>query len=165
MTSRLRPLPLQELRLLPEGVHWQVDQPIADLESLTPVRGLLQLIHRADVLEVACKVETIVSLCCDRCLQAYKHPLGASVCERLQVAVAEGPELEAAVFLAEDPVERLDPSGVFDPERWLFEQLSLQLPLVNRCGADCPGPPLQPSGDGADDQQGDPRWAALRSLR
>ena len=42
--------------------------------------------------------------------------------------------------------DRLDPRGAFDPERWLFEQLSLQLPVVNRCGADCPGPPQAPEG-------------------
>ena len=48
----------------------------------------------------------------------------------------------------------------FDPERWLFEQLSLQLPLVNRCGADCPGPARWSS----DPAAGDPRWAALARL-
>jgi uncharacterized protein len=71
---------------------------------------------------------------------------------------------EEVLFAAEDPVECLDPAGRFDPEQWLFEQLSLQLPLVNRCGPDCPGPPL-PQGEASDEPGGDPRWAALRSLR
>ncbi len=165
MTARLRPLPLQELRLLPEGLRWEVDQPIADLESLTPVRGWIQAHHQDDTLEVSGSVETIVTLCCDRCLQAYNHPLRAAASEILLVAAAKGPELEVEVFLAEDPVEQLDPSGPFDPERWLFEQLSLQLPLVNRCGGDCPGPPVPITRGGSDDPEGDPRWAALRSLR
>ena len=88
--------------------------------------------------------------------------------------------------------DRLDPRGDFDPERWLFEQLSLELPVVNHCGADCPGPPLAPgaanpagsnpidatSPDGIEavvpnseppnDREPkppvDPRWAALHRL-
>jgi uncharacterized protein len=163
MSRRLRPLPLQELRLLPEGRSWQVDQPIAGLSSLTPVRGHLQARHHGTVLEVEGKAETIVTLCCDRCLQTYNHALCFRARELLEIAAAD-PGVEEVVFAAEDPVERLDPSGAFDPERWLFEQLSLELPLVNRCGADCPGPPL-PRREAADDREVDPRWAALRSLR
>ena len=34
---------LPELRRLPEGKQWSVDQAISGLESLTPVRGVLQL--------------------------------------------------------------------------------------------------------------------------
>jgi uncharacterized protein len=56
--------------------------------------------------------------------------------------------------------DRLDPAGFFDPQRWIFEQLSLQLPLVNRCGSDCPGPDRWSS----EDSEVDPRWAALRHL-
>ncbi|MCP9857734.1 MULTISPECIES: DUF177 domain-containing protein [unclassified Cyanobium] len=163
MIPRLQPLPLQELRLLSDGRTWPVDQPIAGLASLTPVRGQLRAIHHGTVLEVEGTAETIITLCCDRCLQTYNHVLAAKARELLEIGVA-GPQEEEVVFAAEDPVECLDPGSNFDPERWLFEQLTLQLPLVNRCGADCPGPPLSQrdaNGDGA----GDPRWAALRSLR
>ncbi|MCT0208627.1 DUF177 domain-containing protein [Synechococcus sp. CS-1332] len=163
MISRLQPLPLQELRLLGEGRTWPVDQPIAGLASLTPVRGQLRAFHHGSVLEVEGSAETIITLCCDRCLQSYNRPLTAKARELLEIAVA-GPEEEEVVFAADDPVECLDPGGSFDPERWLFEQLSLQLPLVNRCGADCPGPP-RPTGDTSSEGEGDPRWAALRSLR
>jgi uncharacterized protein len=137
----LRPVPLQELRLRSEGLHWEVEQPIAELESLTPVRGWLRVVLNGQALEVEGAAATIVTLCCDRCLQPFNHPLEAQVKELLE--------------------EQLDPRGSFDPERWLFEQLSLRLPLVNRCGADCPGPDLwsSPTGDG------DPRWAALARLR
>ncbi len=161
--TRLQPLPLQELRLLSEGRTWPVDQSIAGLASLTPVRGRVRALHHGTVLEVEGSAETIITLCCDRCLQSYNQALSAKARELLEIAVA-GPEEEEVVFAAEDPVERLDPGGSFDPERWLFEQLSLQLPLVNRCGADCPGPPL-PTGDASGEGDVDPRWAALRSLR
>ena len=162
MISRLQPLPLQELRLLSEGRTWPVDQPIAGLASLTPVRGQLRAFHHGTVLEVEGSAETIITLCCDRCLQTFNHALAATARELLEVGMA-GPQEDEVVFAAEDPVECLDPVGSFDPERWLFEQLSLQLPLVNRCGADCPGPPL-PRGEASDEAGGDPRWSALRSL-
>ena len=161
--NRLQPLPLQELRLLSEGRSWPVDQSIAGLASLTPVRGRVRALHHGTVLEVEGTAETIVTLCCDRCLQTYNHALAATARELLEIAVAR-PEEEEVLFAAEDPVERLDPGGNFDPERWLFEQLSLQLPLVNRCGPDCPCPPL-PAEDADGNGDVDPRWAALRSLR
>ena len=163
MIPRLQPLPLQELRLLSDGRTWLVDQSIAGLASLTPVRGQMRAIHHGTVLEVEGAAETIITLCCDRCLQTYNHALAAKARELLEIGVA-GPQEEEVVFAAEDPVECLDPGGSFDPERWLFEQLTLQLPLVNRCGADCPGPPLS-RGDASGDGDADPRWAALRSLR
>ncbi|WP_216901027.1 DUF177 domain-containing protein [Synechococcus sp. CCY 9618] len=163
MSSRLRPLPLQELRLQPEGRTWQVDQSIDGLASLTPVRGQLHARHHGSALEVDGRAETILTLCCDRCLQNYNHSLAATARELIEIGGAE-PEEEEVVFASADPVERLDPGSSFDPERWLYEQLSLQLPPVNRCGADCPGPPL-PRQDGSDDRNGDPRWAALRTLR
>lgn len=161
--TRLQPLPLQELRLLGEACTWPVEQSIAGLASLTPVRGHVRALHHGTVLEVEGRADTIITLCCDRCLQTYNHALSATARELLEIKVA-GPEEEEVLFAAEDPVECLDPGGSFDPERWLFEQLSLQLPLVNRCGPDCPGPPL-PADDASGNGGGDPRWAALRSLR
>jgi uncharacterized protein len=157
----LRPVPLRELRLLGEGRSWQVDQPIAGLASLTPVRGQLHARHLGTAVEVEGAAETIVTLCCDRCLQHFNHPLRAEAHELIEIAPCHGSAHESP-----DPAElpaddRLDPLGSFDPERWLFEQLSLALPLVNRCGDDCPGPARWSSESGG----GDPRWAALRSLR
>ncbi|HYP04102.1 MAG TPA: DUF177 domain-containing protein [Cyanobium sp.] len=145
----LRPVRLQELRLEAEGLRWEVDQPIADLESLTPVRGWVRAVLHGEALEVEGAAATIVTLCCDRCLQPFNHALEAQVKELLELGAAGLPE------------ERLDPRGSFDPERWLFEQLSLRMPLVNRCGADCPGPDRWVS----DASTHDPRWAALTRLR
>jgi len=233
----LRPVPLQELRLRADAKTWPVDQKLADLDSLTPVRGQVSARHHGSVLEVEGEAETIVTLCCDRCLQHFNRPLRASVHELLELAGGDeaeaadltalagsaagtgatgarsrptgsgaggsgasapggraagrppaggpdrsGPDAAAGSGLSHsrasgqvqapgsvhapspgsqprrgsrtksnpEPLlievldDRLDPRGEFDPERWLFEQLSLQLPVVNRCGADCPGPPLAP---------------------
>ena len=152
MSQRLHPLPIPELRGHREGLCWSIDQPVGGLDSLTPVRGQLWALHHGTALELRCRVETILTLRCDRCLQHYNHPLHLQQRELLEIdtpAAADGLALEplaaepgaAGAEGAElGPEERLDPRGSFDPERWLFEQLSLQLPLVNRCGRDCPGP-------------------------
>jgi uncharacterized protein len=166
---RLRPVPLPELRLQAEGRRWCVDQLIAGLATLTPVRGEVRARHHGNALEIAGEADTIVTLCCDRCLQPFNHPLHAEARELLELAgssessegVAIAAEAVDSFVLGDDLDDRLDASGRFDPEQWLFEQLSLRLPLVNRCGPDCPGPPSW--GDGP--SGGDPRWAALRSLR
>ncbi|MEB3255034.1 MAG: YceD family protein [Synechococcaceae cyanobacterium] len=168
----LRPVPLSELRLQTQGRHWPVDQAIAGLASLTPVRGEVVARHHGSALEVSGVADTIVTLCCDRCLQPFNHPLHAEARELLQLRDAEAAEAprsaetplaaDAELFLlGEDLDDRLDPLGLFDPEQWLFEQLSLRLPLVNRCGSDCPGPPSW----GDPPPVADPRWATLRTLR
>ena len=172
MADDLRPVPIQELKLLAEGRRWQIDQHLAELESLTPVRGTLSAIHRGNVLEVEGEAATIVTLCCDRCLQHFNHPLSFHTRELLwlgEQARDEGLMPEVVLASGGAPLEldpdalgeSLDPQGSFDPAHWCFEHLSLQLPLVNRCGSDCPGPPRWSS----DPEAGDPRWAALRQLK
>ncbi len=120
MNAPLTPVSLAELRALPEGKEWLVEQRIADLESLTPVRGQVLAIHHGTALEVRGEAETIVTLCCARCLQQYNHGLRAEVQELIEFRGGSG-------LQGEDLDDRLDPMGQFDPERWLFEQLSLQL--------------------------------------
>lgn len=169
----LQPIGLRELRLRSDGQHWLIDQPIAGLDSLTPVRGELLALHHGNVLELQSKAETIVTLCCDRCLQAFNQPLRLAVREllELEASPADGPGETMAMAgrissdslapRGDDLDDRLTANGVFDPERWLFEQLQLLLPPVNHCGAACPGPARWSVGAELDD----PRWAALRTLR
>jgi len=153
VNAPLTPVSLAELRALPEGKEWLVEQRIAELESLTPVRGQVLAIHHGNALEVRGEAQTIVTLCCARCLQQYNHGLRAEVQELIEFRGGSG-------LQGEDLDDRLDPMGQFDPERWLFEQLSLQLPLVNRCGSDCPGPARW----GTAPTTADPRWEALKAL-
>jgi uncharacterized protein len=170
----LAPVPLAELRLRAGGRRWTVEQPIAGIDALTPVRGSLRAEHHGNALEVEGTADTIVTLCCDRCLQHYNHPLQMHCRELLELAGPAGSAhgasplpnthpagLNPESLVGDDFDERLDPRGTFDPERWLFEQLSLQLPLVNRCGDDCPGPPAWVGGA---TETVDPRWAALTAL-
>lgn len=167
LPERLRPVTLPELRLQSAGKRWVVDQTVAGLASLTPVRGWLEAQHHGRALELRTSVETIVTLCCDRCLQHFNLPLQAELRELVEVrsddpaADPQDWEGELETGGGEDLDDRLDAQGSFDPEHWLFEQLSLRLPLVNRCGPDCPGPATWSSDSG----DGDPRWAALARLR
>ena len=170
----LLPVALQELKLLENGKHWSIDQALSELTSLTPVRGSLSAVHRGNVLELEGEASTIVTLCCDRCLQHFNHPLSFRTREVLWLGeqarldgIAPETVLEGNLEILElDPdalSESLDPSGDFDPEHWVFEQLNLQLPVVNRCGEGCPGPNLSTEAS-AQDRVIDPRWAALKKL-
>ncbi|MBE9152684.1 DUF177 domain-containing protein [Cyanobium sp. LEGE 06113] len=180
---RLRPVPIRELQALKGGLEWPLEHHLNGLDSLTPVRGVVRAVHRGDALEVEGEAATIVTLCCDRCLGHYNHSLEAKAQELIWLGSADPQSLDVALTRALDPrldldadslSESLDPRGDFDPAHWIFEQLSLQLPLVNRCGADCPGPahwgsgpPVgEPAGElPGEAAGGDPRWAALAALR
>ena len=78
MTEGLEPIPLRDLQALGAPKVWSVDGKLEDLESLTPVRGELQAEHRGNVLEVRGELQTIVSLCCDRCLGQFNQSLEVS---------------------------------------------------------------------------------------
>jgi uncharacterized protein len=158
-----------------------VRQRLAELADAEPVLGWIRLRHDGSTLEVEGEASTTLHCRCDRCLSAFQLPLRARAHERLALdpggsQAGDGGSPEALVLsgwlavdgsldlrtsLAEEPEERLDPQGVFDPEHWLFEQLSLQLPLVYRCGPDCPGPDRWSSASDLPDG----RWQALRQLR
>jgi uncharacterized protein len=166
----LQPVTIQELKALADGRCWELDGPLDGLDTLTPVRGSVRVIHRGNVLEVEGQANTIVTLCCDRCLQHFNRPLGFDTRELLwlgEEARQQGLETslveEGSAVLDLDPdslSESIDPLGSFDPAHWTFEQLSLQLPVVNQCGSDCPGP----ASWGSQGSSGDPRWAALAKL-
>jgi len=170
LSDPLRPIPIQELKALGTAHRWQIEQTIAGLASLTPVRGQLTAEHQGTVLAVKGQATTIVTLCCDRCLQHFNHPLQAAADESIWLGeAAPGAVGEKEVIQTEDQLleldvdacDQLNPRGSFDPEHWVFEQLSLQLPMVNHCGSECPGPSTWSS----DGRGGDPRWAALGQLK
>ena len=163
----MRSIALQELRQLAEGKHWDVDQPLPELGSLEPVRGWLLATHRGDDLWVQAQATTVVELICDRCLQPFPHRLSTAVEESIGLRSSSDPldpELEFSSADGQEAMESIDPSGIFDPEHWLFEQLNLQLPLKRLCCSDCPGL-IEPERPTASSNAMDPRWAALRELQ
>jgi uncharacterized protein len=165
MADPLKPVLIQELRPLVQGREWWLDHHLPGLESLTPVRGRLRAVHRGHLLELEGEASTIVTLCCDRCLQSFNHPLAFRSHELLWLGEAGRKagleDLHELQLQPDEFTDTVDPAGAFDPAHWAFEQLSLQLPLVNRCGSHCPGPGTWSS----ETEPGDPRWAALRALK
>ena len=162
MADSLSPIPIAELLASAEPDRClRFAQPIAALPSLTPVEGWLRLQVEGPLLRVEGEASTTVELCCDRCLQTFAHPLRARASERIGLGASAEDLDEALAFDAEGISEQLDLGGSFDPAQWIYEQLSLQLPLVNRCGRQCPGP----ASWGSEQPLADPRWAALRQLR
>jgi uncharacterized protein len=177
----LRPIPLPQLLQRGGELELTVLQPLAELKDAGPVQGWIRLRHHGSTLEVEGEAHTILGCYCDRCLRPFQLPLRANAHERLALATAaadggasgsddplalaslldEDGLLDLQALLGEEPEERLDPQGAFDPEHWLFEQLSLQRPLVYHCGPDCPGPDRWSSANDAPDR----RWQALRQLR
>lgn len=143
----------------------QVDEFIAGLETLTPLRGILSIRHGGTFLEVKLQAETIVTLLCDRCVQNYNHRLALDTHELIWL---NKEEQDQEIFAKErevaweDLTESLPPEGHFDADEWLFEQVSLALPLRKLCGKGCQPPDL-PQDDR--ESQPDGRWATLASLK
>lgn len=143
-----------------------VDELIAGLDTLTPVRGKLIVRHGGNFLEVSVTAETIVTLTCDRCLQNYNHRLKITTSEIIWLETTidnyENLPLEREVFW-EDLSEKLDPTGYFAPQTWIYEQLSLAMPMRQVCGQSCPGSTKVSSV--SQKPQMDNRWASLASLK
>ena len=144
----------------------EVDDYLSDLETLTPVKGSIQVQHRGNFLEVSAQTETITTLTCHRCLQNYNTRIQVDTSEFIWLqdpqpeAYAE--EVEVGV---DELVETLSPQGHFDPAAWLYEQLCLAMPQRQLCDQACEGitNPVASSEDssGATDH----RWAALSALK
>ncbi|AFZ36030.1 protein of unknown function DUF177 [Stanieria cyanosphaera PCC 7437] len=140
-----------------------IQESIAGLNTLTPIRGLMVIKHGGNYLEVVAKAETIVTLVCDRCLNHYNHRISINTSELIWLEAEQSEdfpqEREVAV---EDLSETLSPDGYFEPETWLYEQLSLAMPLRQLCGKTCQGTEVTPSvaSSGIDS-----RWASLADLK
>lgn len=140
------------------------EENLADLETLTPVRGEMLVAHRQNYLEVTGTAETIVTLTCDRCLQNYNTRLRVEATELLWLHRPEDTTTlpsEREVHL-DELEESLDPHGYFEPETWLYEQLCLEMPLRKVCDPKaCPGTE-QPEDE---TPTVDHRWAKLADLK
>lgn len=143
-----------------------LDEPIAGLDSLTPVRGTFIVRHGGNFLEVSIEAETIINLICDRCVQNYNHRLKIATSELIWLEDGtpdlENLPLEREVLL-EELSENLAPNGYFEPQTWIYEQLSLAMPIRQVCGKSCSGAAKVTAGE--ETTQIDNRWASLASLK
>ena len=139
---------------------------ILDLETLTPVRGYLQVTHNGNYLEVKGKSETIITLTCDRCLKQYNYKLVIHPKELIWLnEVTTQKELFhiEAENSVEHLVETLSPDGYFNPREWVYEQVCLAVPPRKLCDKNCQG--IKLSGMKTSSSVLDSRWAALEAIK
>ncbi|MEG4283261.1 YceD family protein [Microcoleus sp. A006_D1] len=146
------------------------EEILPDLETLTPVRGRLQVTHQGNYLEVKAKAETIVTLTCHRCLKQYNHRLKLQSSEIIWLEEKEtqtdSSSGEFEVDL-EDLVENLSPGGYFSPSDWVYQQMCLELPHKQLCDTQCPGIDLNEDDAETESSEAasDSRWASLAALK
>jgi uncharacterized protein len=133
---------------------------LAQMETLTPVQGTLVVRHGGTFLEVNAQANTIVTLTCDRTLVQFNHRLAIDVNEFIYLRSEPGPMPRERELETDDLNETLPPTGHFDPQGWLYEQLCLAMPYP-QIAPDAPeSVNVQCDGAGVDR-----RWAALAGLQ
>jgi len=144
----------------------QVEEFLPGLETLTPVRGIIQVKHQGNYLEVSSQAEAIITCTCNRCLQQYNHRVVLNTQEVIwldaNVNQTEDLPLERQVAI-EDLVETLAPDGYFYPSEWLYEQMCLALPQRQLCSLNCPG--ILNTVQDIPKEPIDSRWASLAALK
>ena len=172
MTDKLNRISLNELKLIAEPKTWQINLYLDNLPSLTPIRGFITAAHLGNRLNIKAKINTIITLRCDRCLKNYNQELYYDS-EEIILIIEENPtkEINETKELKYDLIERMHKNEKFNPKAWVFEQMSLQLPLLSTCGTDCKGPDYQSKEEGIGISQTgdsdisiDPRWNELKKL-
>ena len=158
----------QLLRAVEQTETIEVQDHLPDLDTLMPVQGAIRVTHRGNYLEVSAKAEAIVTLTCDRCLQQYNHRLSIDVSEIIwlqETAAAVEEDLFDQDFIStEGLIESLPPRGYFEPDRWLYEQLCLEIPPRKLCDPKCAGIQLSDEWP-VPTVTVDHRWASLEALK
>ncbi|MCL6435150.1 MAG: YceD family protein [Leptolyngbyaceae cyanobacterium HOT.MB2.61] len=162
----MEPIHIPRLTRAPHQTEFiEFDEPVPGLESLTPVKGQIQVSHKGNYLEISAKAETIITLSCDRCLKQYNYRLAIAPTELIwldESAKQDDLDLLDRDISPEDLVETLPPRGYFDPMTWLYEQLSLEIPQQQICEQNCTGIQLSSN---SDKPVVDRRWASLEALK
>lgn len=142
----------------------EIEEFIPGLETLTPLRGIMKVRHGGNYLEILLQAEVIVTLTCDRCLRQYNHRLSLNTSEVIWLdknsQVFDNIPSEREI-LVEELEETLPPNGYFEPANWLYEQLSLAMPLRQLCSQNCQPPDSDLS---VNEPLIDKRWASLQTL-
>lgn len=162
----MKPIYIPDLLKLPQQTKTiEFEELIAGIECLTPTRGKIKIGHKGTYLEVKAVAETIVTLTCDRCLQNYNHRIHLDTSELIWLNRYDDKELSwrnEKELSTEDLNESIPSNGDFEPTTWLYEQLSLAMPVQQLCSEDCQPPQYQKT-----DQEIpiDSRWSSLVSLK
>ena len=137
---------------------------IEELETLTPVQGVITVRHLGSFIEVTAKASTIINLTCDRTLVQFNYRLAVDNSEMILLSepLPEGDYPKEREVETVDLVESLSPTGYFNPTAWLYEQLILAIPYP-KIAPDAP--PIAVANVQKSEATVDKRWAALDSLK
>ena len=160
----MRPIHIPQLLNAPhKTLTIEVSEHLPDLETLTPVKGEMSVMHQGTYLDVKGRAEAIMTLECDRCLQSYNTRVQVDTSELVWLEDPAPVEaLEKEVDL-EDLIESISPQGYFNPGEWLYQQMCLAVPQKQICGEDCQG--IEIKSNPPEKAVVDDRWAALSMLK
>ncbi|MDE6923214.1 MAG: DUF177 domain-containing protein, partial [Oscillospiraceae bacterium] len=125
-----------------------------------PVHVEGQVRNRAGALELKARLDTVLSLICDRCAKPFQREKAVEYETLLAFELANGES---------DDIVELSQDGELELEELMLEVFLLEMDTKNLCSQDCKG--LCP-GCGADlnteqcrcKREIDPRWAKLAQL-
>lgn len=162
MKLDLKPLAQQPGGVLPvalqmdlSDVEWNGAKPFAQ-----PVHVEGQVRNRAGALELKARLDTVLSLICDRCAKPFQREKAVEYETLLAFELANGES---------DDIVELSQDGELELDELMLEVFLLEMDTKNLCSQDCKG--LCP-GCGADlnteqcrcKREIDPRWAKLAQL-
>ena len=136
-------------------VEWNGAKPFAQ-----PVHVEGQVRNRAGALELKARLDTVLSLICDRCAKPFQREKAVEYETLLAFELANGES---------DDIVELSQDGELELDELMLEVFLLEMDTKNLCSQDCKG--LCP-GCGADlnteqcrcKREIDPRWAKLAQL-
>ena len=174
MISGLDPITIKELEAHSIQKFWAFNCFIDGIKSISGIKGELKAQIEGNYLYIQGDFTTQIKLRCDRCLNNFNRELKVKEHESILIKDESSEDIfKNFLDKNDDLLEKIRPGESFDPQRWIFEQLSLQLPVVNICGDKCPGLPTQRSDKSSNESNSaiineettDPRWAPLKNLR
>ena len=134
MIPGLQSIPIKELTA-PKS--WKFEGYLDELPSLTPVRGKIMAERHGGIIKLKGYIQTIINLACDKCLMNFNQLLKFNSDEIIWIREQRPSQAEIQF---DEFAEHLSPLSNFDPEKWVFEQLSLQIPLLKICSPECKAP-------------------------
>lgn len=155
----------QLLKMPEKRQYLEFNHHIDGLDTLTPVKGVFQIRHGGNFVDVKLKADTIITLSCDRCLQTFNHRLKIDTSEIILLRDKSQGEIDFPLEreISEDDLwESLPFDGELNIDEWIYQQLSLALPLRRLCGNNCQPPAIIREQNYSNMVDG--RWASLADL-
>lgn len=151
-------------------IHGATIQLPDDLRLTEPIDGRVRVSRTNRGVLVHAELTTAIAGSCARCLRDIEIPLAVAIREEVlpSIDIASGRPVDAG---AEPEVARLSDHHELDLGALAAEAISLNEPIAPLCEAACPGlcitcgERLGPGHVAHDDDEVDPRLAALRGFR